>query len=102
MAARKRGKKNLNEHVKELVQDSEELLEAAAGQGGEKLAHLRARFHKNVHQLQDRIDTVGDLVMDKAGDAAESTDQLIRRRPWQSLAVAAGVGLLLGMLAGRH
>lgn len=84
------------------MQDSATLLEAAAGQGGEKLADLRARFHKNVHRVQDRIDTVGDLVMDKAGSAAASTGHLIRQRPWQSLAVAAGVGLLLGIVAGRR
>jgi ElaB/YqjD/DUF883 family membrane-anchored ribosome-binding protein len=102
MASRKKAKKNLNEHVEELMQDSAALFEAAAGQGGERLADLRARFHKNVHQLQDRIDAAGDRVMDKAGSAAASADHLIRQRPWQSLAVAAGVGLLLGMLTGRR
>lgn len=102
MASRKKVEKNLRDHVEDLLHDSEELLAASAGQGGEKLAGLRERFQKNMRQLQDKIDAVGGLVADKAEDAADSTVHMIRRRPWPSLAVAAGVGLLVGMLSGRR
>ncbi len=33
---------------------------------------------------------------------AKSTDQAIRANPYQSLAIAAGVGLLVGVLLGRR
>lgn len=44
--------------------------------------------------------------MADAGEAAEAklaalTDQA-RRNPWQALAIAGGVGLLLGLLWGRR
>ncbi|MCC6208797.1 MAG: DUF883 domain-containing protein [Gammaproteobacteria bacterium] len=95
-------RKAKNEHFDNLILDSEDLLEPTAGQGDAKLATLHARLRKKAHQLHDKIDAVGDVVKNKAGNAARSTDRLIRRRPWQSLAVAAGVGLVLGMFAKRR
>ena len=63
---------------------------------------LRASLSSHVDSLrQDGAARLAD-----AGEAAEAkladlTDQA-RRNPWQALAIAGGVGLLLGLLWGRR
>jgi ElaB/YqjD/DUF883 family membrane-anchored ribosome-binding protein len=34
--------------------------------------------------------------------AAETADRTVREHPWESVAIAAGVGFLLGMLTARR
>jgi ElaB/YqjD/DUF883 family membrane-anchored ribosome-binding protein len=38
----------------------------------------------------------------QARDAARETDRYVRQNPWQSIGIAAGVGLLIGVLIGRR
>ena len=35
-------------------------------------------------------------------EAAKATDQVIRGHPYESIGIALGVGLLIGVLAGRY
>ena len=40
--------------------------------------------------------------VDKAKSAAKAADGYVHENPWKSIGVAAGVGLLIGMLIGRR
>jgi ElaB/YqjD/DUF883 family membrane-anchored ribosome-binding protein len=62
------------------------------------LAALRERFEA----AQERL---GDLYADtkqKVIAGAKCTDEAIREHPYQSLAIALGVGVLLGVLVSRR
>jgi ElaB/YqjD/DUF883 family membrane-anchored ribosome-binding protein len=64
----------------------------------EVLGALRARF-ESAHQ------SVADLcagAKKKVLAGAKYTDESIRENPYQSIAIAAGIGLLIGVLAGRY
>jgi ElaB/YqjD/DUF883 family membrane-anchored ribosome-binding protein len=59
--------------------------------------------------LRERFDAVQRSFAEAYGQArkrviagAKYTDQTIRANPYQALAVAAGVGLLIGVLVGRR
>jgi ElaB/YqjD/DUF883 family membrane-anchored ribosome-binding protein len=59
--------------------------------------------------LQERLSSAKDKVQDyykvakrKISDGARATDDAIRSHPYESLAVALGVGLLLGALIRRR
>jgi len=41
-------------------------------------------------------------VLESAREAGRSADGYVREHPWESIAVGAGVGLLLGMLIARR
>jgi ElaB/YqjD/DUF883 family membrane-anchored ribosome-binding protein len=38
----------------------------------------------------------------KAKAAAEATDTYVHENPWQAVGIAAGVGLVIGLLIGRR
>jgi len=59
---------------------------------------LRARFFA----AQERFAELYDGAKRKVVAGARCTDEAIRANPYQSLAIATGVGLLVGVLLGRR
>ena len=87
----------LADDIHALVSDAEALLRATAGQAGEKASEARERAEESLQALRDRLDDLQDTV--KGG--ARQVDGYVRDNPWQALAIAGGVALLLGILMGR-
>jgi ElaB/YqjD/DUF883 family membrane-anchored ribosome-binding protein len=84
--------------LKTLVTDAEELLKATAGDLSEKAKAARSKL--NVALDKARAST--RKLEEKAAAGAKATDKLIREHPYQSLGVAFGVGVLLGVLLNRR
>jgi ElaB/YqjD/DUF883 family membrane-anchored ribosome-binding protein len=83
--------------LKSVVRDAEELMRATAGQAGEKVSDLRARLAAALESAK----TTCHRVEEKAVAAAKATDHVIREHPYESIGVAFGVGLLIGVLVSR-
>ena len=76
--------------LKTVVGDAEDLLKATASQGGEQIARIRARAEQSVRAARARLN-----------DAGGELDQQVREHPWTAVGIAAGVGLVLGILLAR-
>jgi ElaB/YqjD/DUF883 family membrane-anchored ribosome-binding protein len=77
--------------------DAEELLEATAGQAGEKAGEARGRLAAAVEAAR-----VACLKLEETtAAAAKATDRCIREHPYETIGVAFGLGLLIGVLASR-
>jgi len=48
------------------------------------------------------VDELREDVVERSRAAAEAADRTVREHPWESVAVAAAVGFLLGMLTSRR
>lgn len=83
---------------KAVVADVESLIKATADQGDEKLAEVRAQAEESLKIAKARIADMHAAVMVKTEQAAKATDVYVHENPWQSMAVAAGVGLIVGYL----
>ena len=83
--------------LKLVMRDAEDLLKATAGQAGEKLSEVRSRL---AGALESAKANCANL-QDKTVEAAKATDRVIREHPYESLGIAFGVGLLLGVLVTR-
>jgi ElaB/YqjD/DUF883 family membrane-anchored ribosome-binding protein len=91
---------------KELLNDLQTLVtEAEAMIAGSVTEHsadafdsLRSRFGA----AQERFSEAYAGARQKVVAGAKYTDETIRANPYQSLAIAAGLGLLIGVLAGRR
>jgi ElaB/YqjD/DUF883 family membrane-anchored ribosome-binding protein len=59
---------------------------------------LRVRYDA----AQERLGELYESTKVRVVAGAKSTDAAIRANPYQSLAIAAGVGLLIGVLVGRR
>ena len=43
-----------------------------------------------------------EVVVEKTKEAAKATDEFVHENPWRSIAIGAGVGLLLGLAISRR
>jgi len=84
--------------LKVVMRDAEDLLKATAGQAGEKVAEVRSRMSS---ALESAKATCHNL-QEKTVEAAKATDKVIRDHPYESIGVAFGVGLLIGVLVTRR
>lgn len=88
----------LLEDLQTVVADAETLLKATAHQAGEKVQEARARAADSLSAARQRLDEIKDSALQQARDAATSTDEYVHRNPWQAVGIAAGVGVLVGLL----
>jgi ElaB/YqjD/DUF883 family membrane-anchored ribosome-binding protein len=83
--------------LRKLTRDAEELVEATAGEVGERARDARKRLSAAV----DSAHATCEALQEKAVNGAKATDKVIRDHPYQSLGIAFGVGLLIGVLVNR-
>jgi ElaB/YqjD/DUF883 family membrane-anchored ribosome-binding protein len=83
--------------LKAVVRDAEELLKATAGQAGEKVSELRSRLAAALESAKGTCHRLEE----KTVAAAKATDRTIREHPYESIGIAFGVGLLVGVLLAR-
>lgn len=95
-------KEKLAADLKIVISDAEELLRATAGQAGEKVAELRGKMQDRLNNARATLAKAQDAVVDKAKQVGNATDDYVHDNPWKSVGIAAGVGLLVGILIGRR
>ena len=88
--------------LKSVVNDAEALLNATSTQTGDKIQAVRARAEASLRQAKERLTEVEQEAIRRAKEIADATDEYVRDNPWQSVGIAAGIGLLLGVLLGRR
>ncbi|MDZ4201546.1 MAG: DUF883 family protein [Gallionella sp.] len=94
-------KEKLMQDLRVVVSDAEELLRATAGQAGDKVAVVRERIQENLAVAKDRLVAAEQAAVAKAKQAAKATDEYVHENPWRAVGIAAGVGLVVGMLISR-
>lgn len=92
----------LLQDVRQVLSNTEDLLQTSSDEGGEKTKELKKRIGENIKNAKARLVDVEQAVVGKAKVAAKATDQFVHENPWKSIGIAAGVGLLLGMLISRR
>ena len=92
----------LVDDLKVVMRDAEALIRATSAQTGEKIQEVRARAEESLRQARDRLVEVEEEALRRAREVAEATEEYVRDNPWQSLGIAAGVGLVLGILIARR
>ncbi|HKA43899.1 MAG TPA: DUF883 family protein [Burkholderiales bacterium] len=88
--------------VKIVISDAEELLRATASQAGEKVSAAREKVQESLHQAKVKLAEAEDVLIDKGKQAAKVTDEYVHDHPWRAVGIAAGIGLLIGLLIGRR
>jgi len=87
--------------VKTLVKDAQALLSAASALTGEKADEMRARGMQLLDVALGKASQVQGQALVKGKELAHSADVYVRDNPWRTIAAAAGVGLLVGVILGR-
>jgi len=90
-------REKVKDDLRSLMTDAEELLKATAGDVSEKAKEARTRL---AGALEKAKGTYRNLE-GKTREAAKATDRVIRSHPYESIGIAFGVGLLIGVLVAR-
>jgi ElaB/YqjD/DUF883 family membrane-anchored ribosome-binding protein len=85
-----------------IVRDAENLLRATASQGGEKVEEVRAKAEESLRQAKARLKGVEEETLARARAIAGDADEYVRGNPWAAVGIAAGIGLVLGLLMARR
>ena len=85
-----------------VVADAEDLLKATAGQTGERIEKIRARAEESLRTARNRMQIAGKAVQETATEAARTVDDQVHKNPWTAVSIAAGVGLVLGIILSRR
>ena len=84
--------------LRAVMRDAEALLKATATQTGEQVQQVRERAEQSLKQARERVAAIPGAVRDSANQAAQAGEEYIKQHPWQSLGMAAGLGLIIGLL----
>ncbi|MFN3617634.1 MAG: YqjD family protein [Aquabacterium sp.] len=95
-------KDKLMADLKLVMADAEALLAATSDDASASVAQLRARVTETLSKAKDGLIEAQEVVVDRARAAAKATDHYVHDHPWKAVGIAAGVGLLLGMLISRR
>ena len=90
-------KDKLVQDMSAVIADAQQLLSAAAADGNEKVRAMRGELQKSLDTAKARLAEVQGRVVARAQDAAADVDDYVQGNPWQSVAIAAGVGALVGI-----
>jgi ElaB/YqjD/DUF883 family membrane-anchored ribosome-binding protein len=91
-------KEKLVSDLKSLVEDAEELLKATANQAGEKIGVARQKIEQSLIEGKKALADAEKTLLAKSKECAEIADDYVRENPWTAVGIAAGVGLVLGLL----
>ena len=75
--------------------DAEELIKATAGDLNDK---ARLRLKATLNSARESCEALEETTL----SGAKAADRRIRARPYESLGIAVGIGLVLGFLIGRR
>jgi ElaB/YqjD/DUF883 family membrane-anchored ribosome-binding protein len=95
-------KDKLMSDLRVVIADAEELLRMTADQAGESAADLRGRLLIRMHQAKADLAQMQHAAIAKVRDAGHATDEFVHENPWKSIGVAAGIGMVVGLLIGRR
>jgi ElaB/YqjD/DUF883 family membrane-anchored ribosome-binding protein len=87
--------------VKTLVKDAQTLLTAAAALTGEKAEEMRGRGMHMLDVALGKASQVQGQAIVKGKELAHTADVYVKDNPWRTIAAAASVGLLVGVILGR-
>ena len=91
----------VNHDVNSLVKDAQALFSAAAALTGEKADELRTRGMRMLDSALVKGKEVQASAIVTGKEIAATADGYVKENPWRAIAVAAGVGLLVGVILGR-
>jgi ElaB/YqjD/DUF883 family membrane-anchored ribosome-binding protein len=98
----KNQQEQLQTEFQALINDTETLLQHAAGLAGEHAEELREQIQHNLQRARDTLAASETALRAQGSAMREAGEVYVQSNPWQAVGMAAGVGLLLGLLLGRR
>lgn len=95
-------KEKLMNDLHQGIADAEEMLKLTVSQTGESAVQLRERVRERMNKAKAELVHLQQVTVEKAKAAGLATDVYVHENPWKSIGIAAGVGLVVGLLISRR
>jgi ElaB/YqjD/DUF883 family membrane-anchored ribosome-binding protein len=95
-------KNKLMEDLQLVIEDAEEMLRMTAKEAGDSAADVRKRVQARMEQAKVELAHIQAAAVAQAKAAGQAADAFVHENPWKSVGVAAGLGLVLGLLLSRR
>ncbi|MFA9273381.1 MAG: YqjD family protein [Candidatus Aquirickettsiella gammari] len=95
-------KENLMRELNQVLKDAEDLIKNSEQQAGEGFQSAKDKLQATLKIAKKEIQHIEEVAIKKTKEAAHATDAYVHENPWKTAGIAAGVGLLVGMLIARN
>ena len=95
-------KDKLMADLRVMIADAEELLRVTADQASGSAAEVRGRIQGRRQKAQAELAQLQGAAVAQVKAAGQAADTFVHEKPWQAIGVAAGIGLVIGLLIGRR
>lgn len=93
-------KDQLIQEYNSIVSETEQLLKSIGSAGSEGAQQVRASVEESLDAAKERLMKLQKDIADRSRAAAQATEEYVQDNPWQSVAAAAAIGALAGLVAG--
>jgi ElaB/YqjD/DUF883 family membrane-anchored ribosome-binding protein len=98
MAKARASKDKLIEDFHSVISDTEELMRSVSSESGGKAQALRTKLEQNLQHVKGYLQDFEESVVDKSKVAARVTDDYVHENAWQTVGLAIGLGVVIGLL----
>ncbi len=91
----------LNE-VRELIDDTEGLMDTAATKGAEEAKAFKEKLQRKLKQTKIHLQEVEEELTERAKVACKVTDEYVHENPYKVIGITAFIAFLLGLLISRR
>lgn len=95
-------RERLAQSLKHMVDEADHLLAKAERSGSEQFMAAREKFETQLAHAKDELRRLEISALENAKRAARATDHAVHEHPYTAMGIAAGAGLLIGMLITRR
>jgi ElaB/YqjD/DUF883 family membrane-anchored ribosome-binding protein len=94
-------REKLASDFKAVIGDVEELLKLTVSETSESVAELRQRLERKLEEGRKALSDEERALVETAKEAKAATEAYVRENPLTALGIAAGIGVILGLLVRR-
>ena len=94
--------RTLIDDLRTVVADAEALVAATAGDVSDRAKNARQRASDSVETARARLAELEADLKRRAKAVKDDATHYVQDNPWQSVGVAAAVGIVVGVLLGRR
>ena len=95
-------REKLMSDLRTVIADAEEVLKVTADQATAGAADLRQRMQERLLQARSRLLDLQEGAVARAKAAGHAAADYVHEHPWKAIGVAAGIGMIIGLLIGRR
>ncbi|MBY0572852.1 MAG: DUF883 domain-containing protein [Undibacterium sp.] len=95
-------KNDLKQELQQVLSASEALLNNAEHQTNQEFQNAKQALENTLKNAKEEFLRIEDMLVQKSKSTIQASDSFVKENPWKTAGIAAGVGVILGLLIARN